>query len=496
MLADRENQPASAILFGKLAVNAIQRQRALLQFLERDLQDSFLDRHSAVFRNTAAFLAKAGRIAEAGRVIKMLKEYELFELLRRDPALDPRLTFAELTALEAKWQRRGDEIATILASVSEEMAALESGTAMGAADLADLTARQEAAIKDFDAWLRDAENACAAAHPAAPPVKMGGVELAPRTALLQILPGANNLHLLLTGEKFQIGREVAVGEAVLNRLIHEFRVAIEHRAEGVAPLGKVLYNHLISPVGSLRYLPFAALHDGTRYLAETMATVLFTEAAADNRAVMAAPRETNLAGFGVTREWPGFRALHAVADELARIVRDRDAASGILPGQVWLDDAFTANSLAAGLASHRAIHVASHFVFEPEAASGSYLLLGDGQHLGLTELADEKFRFSGVDLMTLSACETAMGEQAGDGSEVEGLGALVRRRGANSVVATLWPVEDASTPVLMERFYRSRAQSAMDAQALRTAQMQMLEGGGAFAHPYHWAPFIVLGGAP
>jgi CHAT domain-containing protein len=121
--------------------------------------------------------------------------------------------------------------------------------------------------------------------------------------------------------------------------------------------------------------------------------------------------------------------------------------------------------------------------------------LGDGQHLGLTELADEKFRFGGVDLMTLSACETAMGEQAGDGSEVEGLGALVRRRGVNSVVATLWPVEDASTPALMEQFYRSRSEGAADAQALSMAQKQMLLSGGQFAHPYHWAPFIVLGGA-
>jgi CHAT domain-containing protein len=507
LLADRENQPASSILFGKLAVNAIQRQRAGLQTLERDLQQRFADRHRDVFRATAGFLAKAGRVAEAGRVIKMLKEYELFELIRRDPALDPRMTFAELTALEATYYNRGDDLIALLGAIAQDIAAL------GADDtaLANLTARRDAAVAQFDDWLRGAERACAAAHPAAPAMPLGATSLAARTALLQILPGAARLHLLLTTPEVQLGRDVALAEPVLNRLIHEFRVAIEHRSEDVNRLGRVLYDHLIapvagpcaaagietlavSPVGSLRYLPFAALHDGNRFLAETMATFLCTEAAPGTR-TKPADTARKLAGFGVTRELPGFRALYAVADELARIVRHEPDESGIFPGDVWLNQEFTAASLAAGLASHRNVHVASHFVFEPAAASGSYLLLGDGAHLNLAELASERFCFGGVDLLTLSACETAMGEQAGDGSEVEGFGALVRRRGVNAVVASLWPVEDASTPALMEHFYRRLHDGDTAPQALRAAQLH-LASGADYRAPYFWAPFIVLGGAP
>jgi CHAT domain-containing protein len=137
--------------------------------------------------------------------------------------------------------------------------------------------------------------------------------------------------------------------------------------------------------------------------------------------------------------------------------------------------------------------------------------------------------FAGVDLLTLSACNTAMEVRSAGGKEVEGFGALAQRLGARSVLASLWPVADASTPVLMREFYRLRRTNPKMSKAsgLRQAQLELLTGkvaaasppsktnraqrakvAGAtntnlplftsdlkapYAHPYYWAPFVLIG---
>ena len=127
--------------------------------------------------------------------------------------------------------------------------------------------------------------------------------------------------------------------------------------------------------------------------------------------------------------------------------------------------------------------------------------------------------------MTLSACETALGGgEDENGREIEGFGALVQRQGAKSVLATLWKVADKSTAVLMESLYRLRQERGLNkADALREAQLVLISGkhprqpiavqkGGKgralnitnapsyipdpakpYAHPYFWAPFILMG---
>ena len=99
--------------------------------------------------------------------------------------------------------------------------------------------------------------------------------------------------------------------------------------------------------------------------------------------------------------------------------------------------------------------------------------------------------------MTLSACETAMGGGRANGREFEGFGALVQQRGAKAVIASLWPVADASTPLFMQHFYRALQHGRSKADALRAAQLALLDNSGAveggYSHPYHWAPFVLMG---
>ena len=136
-----------------------------------------------------------------------------------------------------------------------------------------------------------------------------------------------------------------------------------------------------------------------------------------------------------------------------------------------------------------------------------------------------KTGFVGVELLTLSACNTAMtAGNKSNGVEVEGFGALAQKAGAKAVLATLWAVADPSTRDLMSEFYRTLETETKQgkAEALRRAQLALLNGkykprqtpawrrgakpvGPAagipfkpderapYAHPYYWAPFVLIG---
>jgi hypothetical protein len=180
-------------------------------------------------------------------------------------------------------------------------------------------------------------------------------------------------------------------------------------------------------------LPFAALHDGKRYVVERYALALYTDAAAANLKERASV-QVSVWGLGLTHATPGFNALPAVREELEGII-------GAVPGQAHMDEAFTAAKLREGLeGAYPVVHIASHFHFTPGTEQDSYLVLGDGSHLTLAQVRHE-YRFRGVDLLTLSACDSGFGGgRASDGREVEGLGALAQKRGARGVLAALWPV--------------------------------------------------------
>ena len=114
--------------------------------------------------------------------------------------------------------------------------------------------------------------------------------------------------------------------------------------------------------------------------------------------------------------------------------------------------------------------------------------------MSLADVGTMENPFGGVDLLTLSACDTAIGGTGANGKEVEGFAVLAQRKGAKAVIATLWPVADASTNELMQAFYRIREskKGMTKVEALQQAQLALLHG-SAYSHPYYWAPFILIG---
>jgi CHAT domain-containing protein len=110
-----------------------------------------------------------------------------------------------------------------------------------------------------------------------------------------------------------------------------------------------------------------------------------------------------------------------------------------MPGTIRLDEQFTRQAMMQGLREgYAVVHIASHFRFFPEREESSFLLLGDGNNLSLAEMEDSPGIFERVELLTLSACDTAM--SGGNGKEIEGMAFVAQDLGAKAVVASLWPV--------------------------------------------------------
>jgi CHAT domain-containing protein len=116
---------------------------------------------------------------------------------------------------------------------------------------------------------------------------------------------------------------------------------------------------------------------------------------------------------------------------------------------------------------------------------------GEGQDNGLLQAWEifERMRLD-AELVTLSACDSALGREAG-GEGLVGLTRAFQYAGARSVVASLWSVADRSTAELMRSFYGQLKAGKSKDEALRAAQMELMRG--RFSHPFYWAGFQLAG---
>jgi CHAT domain-containing protein len=339
-----------------------------------------------------------------------------------------------------------------------------------------------------------------------------------------MLPGQNDTAFILTTQNGSLSIKGGVGEKALNQLTGELRHAIAARKPEYLQSAAKLYETLIGPVrpllqeakieqlmlyliDGLRYVPVAALYDATekKYLIEQYTLSIYTAAVRDKLKESAKSQWLAVA-FGMSKAKPPYEALPSVIQELLRVVREEtEGESGILPGNRYLDEKFTRKQLLTVLdeqTPHSVMHIATHFKFVPGNQEQSVLLLGDGDEMSLRELnTDQGIRLANYDLVTLSACDTAVSSTA-KGEEVEGLAVILQKRGAKSVLATLWKVQDEGTARLMEQFYRERGEQRQTskAEALRRAQVAFLHGGikssnpqADLRHPYYWAPFVLMG---
>ena len=190
---------------------------------------------------------------------------------------------------------------------------------------------------------------------------------------------------------------------------------------------------------------------------------------------------------GLTEGVQGYRPLDEVKREIEQV-------GAIMGGQVLMNADFTRARVASELDARpfTVVHIASHAQFRADVRS-SFVVAYDTK-LSMNDLESlmnvSRFRDEPVELLTLSACETAVG----DDLAALGLAGIAVKAGARSALASLWAVDDAATAILVPEFYRQlRVAGTSKARALQRAQIGMLGSEHAFSHPRFWAPFLMIG---
>lgn len=549
----RRNDNSVAILYGKEAVNVFQVIRGQISTLDHESQQSYLKSHEDTYRKLSNLLISQGRLAEAEKVLELLKEEEFNRIIRRSGLTDPKI---ELSKTETKATKITDELAAL---------ASERGTLL--AKVANKTATDqdrkrldliETGITDANKKIKNILAEVAKASPEEKEITRQSQSM--MQTLRKLGPGVVALYTVITNDKGWVilttsdfRRAYPINTTDLNKTISDFRLTLKTDRYDPVSLARKLYNALFlqknderatlaadlrayhartlmwSLDGVLRYIPINALHDGKGYLIESYSNIVFTTASL-TRLLDRTNAKWRAFGLGVSKEHNEFSALPSVPRELHSIIRETGVANsiGVLPGVIKLDEQFTRQSMIDGLREgYSVVHIASHFRFIEGREETSYLLLGDGSNLSLEEMQNSPGIFERVELLTLSACDTAT--VATNGKDVEGLAFVAQDLGAKAVVASLWPVADVGTEVLMREFYQLKGTNAQwsKAEALRQAEIALLKGKDSsskrayegkrnakieiadetpgamsayrrdakapFAHPHYWAPFILIG---
>lgn len=502
-----KNSP-SAVIFGKAAVAIIAQLDTGQPYPAHALRD--LNRRQRPYRRLVARLIDAGRFPEAARIDDMMKQEAVFDLGRRDGHLDGRVKAVPLRPAEETALNAYRDICNESRLANARQHGLADAAGAGAPAI-DPHAARIAIVAWADGLLagegadRDATSSARHAEPA--PLADGELEL-------RFLRTGAGWHVLARTQQGMTDFRAGNAENIARDIFAFRRAIIRERHDWMEP-ARSLFDRLLRPVDDLisnarhlllrtdvpaGYLPFAALHDGERFLIERVTMTSGTGLTPPPREAV---RQEDWRIVLLGNEDRDGRRIPHVENEMQSILDSQPAARRVVP--------FNAETLAAALASGpKIVHLASHFHLEPGRPDLSFLSLDGDAPLTLERLRSAEFPLSNVELLVLSACDTAV-EDAGTHG-LESLAGLAQVKGARQVLGTLWPVQDASAARLMGLFHaglRAGQQASLRwADNLRAAQLKLLREGGAesgttragglsmpkrtaWSHPFHWAGYVL-----
>ena len=232
---------------------------------------------------------------------------------------------------------------------------------------------------------------------------------------------------------------------------------------------------VIVPVGILNYVPFHALYDGREYKIQR-----FETSYAPSAAVWSALQERPVRKIKNS-------LLMGYADERIPLVENeiREIQSILPHPKTFVGNEATFSGFIENASKFDLIHLACHGKFRAENPMFSSLHLADGW-ITVRDICSQKLR---ARLVTLSACETGL-NKIFTGEEILGLARGFLTAGADTLVVSLWAVNDAATGHLMRDFYTNLQRGESISASLRKAQMAFVESG---EHPFYWSPFILIG---
>lgn len=295
---------------------------------------------------------------------------------------------------------------------------------------------------------------------------------------------------------------VPISAERLTNEVRQFRVKLEKRTtREYLPHAQRLYDWLIRPLepdldaakpdtlvfvpdGALRTIPMAALHDGKQFLISKFPLGITPGLRlTDPRPIRR--EQVRMLAVGVTEAVQGFPALPNVAAELEMLQKTFRTTT-------LLNRDFLAANFEQALKTQpfTMVHVASHGQFDADVADTFLLTFDEKVTMDRLDrfIGVFKFRDEPLELLTLSACDTA----AGDDKAALGLAGIAIKAGARSAMATLWQVHDVVAAELVASFYKELLDPSVSrAAALQRAQVKILRD-PRYEHPGFWSPFLMI----
>jgi len=308
---------------------------------------------------------------------------------------------------------------------------------------------------------------------------------------------------------------VNVGEQQVRQTVAQFREQLETGyddpdSQSYLPQAQQLYQWLIAPLqptltqnqihtlvfvpeGPLTTIPMAALHDGNVFLIQTYALAITPGLTLTAPKAGTLTRDKTVALVsGLTEEAQGYPKLPYADAEVEAITKQYHNTNQLL-NQQFTKAQFVQTlkkPLNNGASNYNLVHIISHAEFAPNAKD-SFIVTYDGK-LSVDDLESiiglGQHRQTPIELLTLSACNTAKGDQEW---AALGLSGVTLKAGARSSLATLWKAHDKITYHLINKFYQQPLNKVSKAQALQQAQQAIIES--KYDHPFYWAPLILIG---
>jgi CHAT domain-containing protein len=323
------------------------------------------------------------------------------------------------------------------------------------------------------------------------------------TAILYPILLEDRVEILLSLASGMERVKVDIGRERLGKIVTQFRYRLEKRTtHQYMRYSKQLYDLLIRPMepmltannidtlvivpdSVLRTIPMGALHDGKEFLIAKYALATTPGLSLTDVEPLARDNVEILAG-GLTDGVQGFPPLPNVSIELDNIGKTYKST-------VLKNNKYNVSSVDRELSQthFNIVHIASHAQFTSDPKTTFLLAYDDKFTMDKLEslMGQTTFRDDPVELLTLSACQTA----AGDERAALGLAGIAIKAGARSALATLWFINDQASSLLVSEFYNQlKNPSLSKAKALQQAQLTLMKD-KRYRHPSYWAPFLLIG---
>jgi CHAT domain-containing protein len=335
----------------------------------------------------------------------------------------------------------------------------------------------------------------------------------PNAAIIYPIILENELQVIvkIPGQKILKQHRVAKTRQAVEKDLQQLQdwLLEPDRTKDIQRLSQEVYSWLVAPFesefkgkintlvfvldGSFRNVPMSVLYDGKQYLIEKNYAIATNLGLRLQSPKPISKSTLHVLAAGLAKPSKQFASTFSELPEVPsqmKAIRD----TGVMMTELK-DDKFTIQAFGEQVKDipYNVIHLATHGQFSSQIDK-TFLLANDGE-LKLVEfdklLRDRaQTQRNPIDLLVMSACETAVG----DNRATLGLAGVAVKAGAQSTLASLWKVKDASTAVLMGEFYRElKTGNISKAEALRRAQMKLMKEYSNYSAPLYWAPFILVG---